>query len=663
MTQVNPEGTDTNGTLTSPLYISFHGRVLEHLGIQMYQSPVNALAEFVANAWDAEASEVNVYLPDEITDDSTIVISDDGIGMTREECQNKFLCVGYNRRRNNPNEKSQNLQRTILGRKGIGKFAGFGIAGSIRIDTISATSNIRTVFELNLDDLIGEEYIGTDNKPVREIVDAPQESKRINGKGTVIILSGLKLKQEIRSDFPKSMARRFLLLERQTGFKVTINGSELPRSLSLENIEFSFPRDYANDEKPSDILSVDPATGFGEERLPNGQSIKWRILFHKTTIDEEELRGVTVYAKGKLVQAPFLFHLTGGLGGQHGVEYLTGQIEADYLDCLEDDITTTERQRINWENEEAAALLEWGKARIRRLLRIWHNRRGEGRSKEIEEKVAPFSSRLEKLEPHEKRTVTRALKKLCTLASLDEDEFSNTAEAILLSWEQGRLHELIDEISTVEDFTEQKLLSILLESQTLTALSTAEAVKTKLRTVGGLKLHITRKELEKGVRDYIANNPWLISPEWETFQVERTISKLIKDAAEKAELEKDENWKGRIDLVLASGNQLLILEFMRPGLKLNWDHIYRFERYVIIIREMLKANTASQYKYAAGYLIADGLIEDTGISAKIQDLKENGMLVMDWHTLFSKAMATWNEFLKILVSRAPDDERIQALLD
>jgi len=147
------------------LHISFHGRVLEHLGIQMYQSPVSSLAEFVANAWDAEAKEANIYLPDEVGKKAVIVIADNGLGMTRTECQDRFLCVGFNRRGGNPDEKSPNLERPILGRKGIGKFAGFGIAEVIRIDSISAATRERTVFELDLTDLLGEEYIGTEEKP------------------------------------------------------------------------------------------------------------------------------------------------------------------------------------------------------------------------------------------------------------------------------------------------------------------------------------------------------------------------------------------------------------------------------------------------------------------------------------------------------------------
>jgi hypothetical protein len=33
------------------LHLSFHGRIIDSLGIQMYQSAVAAVAELIANAW------------------------------------------------------------------------------------------------------------------------------------------------------------------------------------------------------------------------------------------------------------------------------------------------------------------------------------------------------------------------------------------------------------------------------------------------------------------------------------------------------------------------------------------------------------------------------------------------------------------------------------
>src|SRR4051812_40014971 len=45
------------------LEVRFHGRIIDHLAVQTYQSPVAAIAEMVANAWDADAGDVRVTLP------------------------------------------------------------------------------------------------------------------------------------------------------------------------------------------------------------------------------------------------------------------------------------------------------------------------------------------------------------------------------------------------------------------------------------------------------------------------------------------------------------------------------------------------------------------------------------------------------------------------
>jgi hypothetical protein len=643
------------------LCLRFHGRILEQLGLQTYQSPVNAIAELVSNAWDADAEDVKIELPTQITEKSEIVIRDDGVGMTFEDCQNKYLNVGWNRRGTNPDERSPKHKRPILGRKGIGKFAGFGIARIITIETISEDNGESTTFQLDLNELLSNEFVSTAGKTVKVLHYEPPDDGKKGNHGTVIRLSGLSLlKTPSPSAFAKSMARRFLLIGQQANFKVAVDGIELPESFSLEGVEYVFPRDYRESEKPALIMGVDDQ-GWGTEKLENGREIRWRFLFHRDTIDEEELRGVAVFTKGKLAQAPFLFLLSGGLSGQHGVQYLSGQIQADYLDTLKDDLIATERQRINWEHPESRPLLEWGQKRVKELLRIWQDRRTEQREKAITEKIATFAKRLDKLSRHEAITVGKALRKLAQVPALSAEQFEELGNAILTAWEQGRLKELIDRISRAEELSEKELLNILLEAQVLTALNTAEAVKTKIHTVLGLRMRVVRKELEKAVRDYIALNPWLISPEWETFRVGRGVQKLVEDSAKEAGLS-GEKWEGRIDLALSSGSHLLIIEFMRPGLTLDWDHVDRFERYVRIMRTKVEANTAGWFNDVTGYIVADGLEKNTALVNKIKDLKPHRMYAMDWDTLFNNALSQWREFLDILVSRSPQDDRLKSLL-
>lgn len=46
-----------------PFKLDFSNRVIEHLGIKLYQNrPTNVVAEFVSNAWDADSKAVIIDL-------------------------------------------------------------------------------------------------------------------------------------------------------------------------------------------------------------------------------------------------------------------------------------------------------------------------------------------------------------------------------------------------------------------------------------------------------------------------------------------------------------------------------------------------------------------------------------------------------------------------
>ena len=641
------------------LRIKFHGRIIDHLGIQMYQSPTAAIAELISNSWDADAENVLITLPDRLDSGAEIKIRDDGSGMTFDECENRYLNVGYGRRGGDPTQRSSEKGRPLLGRKGIGKFAGFGIAQIIRVETISKETGERTVFELDINKLRGEQYVVEGGDIGVQEYSGPDEELKAQ-HGTLISLKNLTmLRRPSPVVFRKSMARRFTLHQRVADFHVFIGDNELPRSEESSTIQFLFPRDYTIEERPDNLIDLGE---WGTEEISNERTIKWQIQFYEKPIDDEEMRGVSIFAHGKLAQAPFFFNLSGGLGGQHGQEYLSGRIEADYLDELDVDIIAPERQRINWEHPESSPLLEWGQDRIRTLLRIWKARRGEARVKLLQERIdTPFGARLAILPQYEQSIIKKALTKLASISSIEEDDFIGLGEAILLAWEGGRLRDLIDAVASTDDMSEVELVKILVEAKILTALHMAEAVKAKLLVIAGLHERIKNQELENAVRDYIAKDPWLISPEWETYQKEISVHNLVRAAVSEAKLDEIEDWKGRIDLVLSSGNSLLIVEFMRPGVKVDWDHLNRFEQYVTAMRVQLKANSGNQFQRVTGYLVADKLERSAMVLARIERLRQEEMFALDWETLLRQSAAKWKEFFEVLISRAPEDERLRAL--
>jgi HSP90 family molecular chaperone len=61
-------------------YITLNLNIVEHLGKRLYSNVPAVLSELVANAWDADATEVKIEI-----DSDEIRIKDNGIGMSYSE--------------------------------------------------------------------------------------------------------------------------------------------------------------------------------------------------------------------------------------------------------------------------------------------------------------------------------------------------------------------------------------------------------------------------------------------------------------------------------------------------------------------------------------------------------------------------------------------------
>lgn len=632
-------------------------RVIDHLGIKMYQKPVDVVSELVANAWDADAEKVDISIDKE---NNKILVKDNGHGMTFDECQKYYLSVGRDRRQDLGKETSEGKERPVLGRKGIGKFAGFGIADKITIETISKANGEKTKFLMDLNEILKCDSENHSRKPIKvNEATGPDEDAK-NGHGTIIELIIAKDKSidiDI-TDFVNELSSRFLLAQLSGDFSVSVNGNELKQSFADE-MEFVFPRDFTVEERKKIPLEDSEDETWAKEKL-DGYEIYWRVGFYEETIKCEYLRGVSVFSRGKIAQKPFFFDLSGGISGQNALEYMTGQVKMDFIDEGRFDLISTERQRINLQTEIGKKIQKWGISRIKFLAQIWKNRRSKKRLQEIEDKVSGFKDRLDVLPSHERKTVKSVLTKIATFERLGKNRFQDWCNAVLTSWETGRLRELLNDISEAENLDEAKLLEVLSEADVLTALNIAEAIKTKIVTIGELKLLVNKGELENTVRNFIYARPWIINPKWEQFKKERSVEKLIKDIGSRKLNE--EIFKGRVDLALSSGSTLLLIEFMRPGLRLNTEHLDRLNYYVMEIRNAIDSETGSTIKVLeTAYIVADNFNDSKLIRDRIEQLKRDNILFVTWDTLIGQSIKQWEEFLDLLKSRNPGDKRIQAL--
>ena len=93
---------------------------IKHLGLQMYTTLPPVIGELVANSWDANATRVEITIPEEQIDEQTseIVICDNGMGMSDTDVRDKYLIIGRDRRDKEKSDKTPlPLERKINGEK------------------------------------------------------------------------------------------------------------------------------------------------------------------------------------------------------------------------------------------------------------------------------------------------------------------------------------------------------------------------------------------------------------------------------------------------------------------------------------------------------------------------------------------------------------------
>ncbi|MBO4573961.1 MAG: ATP-binding protein [Bacteroidales bacterium] len=99
--------------------------------------PDVALTELVANAWDAGASHVRIFIPDKKAE--VLYIEDDGVGMNEDEFQNHWMKLRYNRLKNQGRyvvfPEGVTGKRTAFGRNGVGRHGLFCFADEYKVIT------------------------------------------------------------------------------------------------------------------------------------------------------------------------------------------------------------------------------------------------------------------------------------------------------------------------------------------------------------------------------------------------------------------------------------------------------------------------------------------------------------------------------------------------
>ena len=610
---------------------------VKHLGSQMYSTLPPVIGELVANGWDANATKVEITIPEKPIDErSEIIISDDGIGMSDEDVRNKYLIVGRDRREKEQSDLTPSPQnRKIMGRKGIGKFSAFGIAKEIDIESVKDSEGSH--FRMNYDELL-------EKADERTIEFPPLPPTGTVSKGTKIILRHITKFKSRRISIKRirrGLARRFSVIGAQQGFKVVINGEPItPEDRDLKSL-----LDKDMDGKPYlweyDDVEIQPQTGW----TVSG----WIGALNRTTPDIDGIdRGIVLMARGKLVQEPYVFEAV--VGQQFALSYLIGELHVEFVDEGEDTIGTT-RNSLVWDTEPNTALKEWGQKEVKKIARKWAKKRRDDNEQQLEENALYVKFR----EQAEETGNNRALKLADRLVrqvidknpTADVEEIEPVIQTSLDFLEFDAFWEIAEDLTETEFEDTEKLLNLFREWEIVEAKEMARVTQGRITTIEKLQKLIEDNALEvPTLHNFLKEFPWVIDPRWSLVDDEVRYSDLLRDRfPEDDDVPESDR---RIDfLCVREGTNLVVVEIKRPSSKASLKDLDQIEDYVSFMRDHIRQTSDPENKYTevTGYLLCGGLADTYRVREKNLILSNSQIYIRKYMDLLGMVKRAHDEFL------------------
>lgn len=214
------------------------------IGERLYSESIELIRELVNNAYDADATEVDIKMTDE-----SIEVKDNGIGMDREGLRQYFNIGSPEKIVKN---KSPIFHRDLIGQFGIGKFASLSACECFEVCTQKGDFAAKVTFDKMEWEKEGDQW----NLPLQIL---PSDKER--GDGTTVTL--LRLKKEFE---PEEVIRKIVEgtpLKAQN-FVVRLNKMRVtPRSLSGHRIPFLEGTDFG--PVHGEIIILPSSTAIPEE--------------------------------------------------------------------------------------------------------------------------------------------------------------------------------------------------------------------------------------------------------------------------------------------------------------------------------------------------------------------------------------------------------------
>jgi hypothetical protein len=509
--------------------------VLESLGINLYSNAAAVLSELVANAYDADATRVSISWKQ---GNDQVVVTDDGAGMTVSEINERFLTVGY-KKRETEGTKSDRFDRPFMGRKGIGKLSVFSIARTVSVYTTKdgESHGLRIVVA----DLEAAIKAKTPYHP--DPIEVPDQYKTV---GTALVLDDLKTKRAdlTATALRKRMARRFDVLDQtppeQGGFEIKVNDLRITYADRQELKKLEFVWEFGQEALPSSALPTGITRFLLDKDTVDGHE-DWKIRGWIGTAkkptdltddpDAGSLKNVIVLARKRPIQEGIIEKLDfSRLFGN----YVTGQIEADFLDLDEgyDDIATSDRQRLIEDDERVVGLQKLLREAFVKAAEQWSNARPKKETIDVLANYPQLRKWVDDRPSWQRESAEKMIGTIASLEILDEDREIEDRLTLfksgILAFERLGLRDVVADLEQLSSVKAEQLLQLLGRQDAYESAMWGDILRSRIQAIQQFRNIADANEKEKVLQKHLFDHLWLIDPSWERATKDTVMEENIR---------------------------------------------------------------------------------------------------------------------------------------
>lgn len=605
------------------LTLKFDPNTIEHLGISLYSKLPSVLSELISNSWDADADDVTINFIEK-EDLKEIEYIDTGDGMTFDDLNEKYLVIGRNRRLEIESQISPK-GRKVIGKKGLGKLSVFGICNIIEV--ISVKNGLKNHFKMNL-----AEIKKSKGEYSPELLIPKNSISEPTEKGTTILLKQVRRKSGFDlNNIAISLSKKFLIFDKMK-VQLSINGSQ--------NI------DVLNELKFNDLKEqfrwTFPDNKYGED-YSYWSSLKGSIITTETPVRDTEMSGIYLTSRGKIVNTASFYGLR---DNDQFHSYVTGYLEVDFIDEFDDDVISTDRHSLNWENDKTKELQEYIQTVIKKIGSEWRFKRSNLKKADIKSiKNIDVDNWQNSLPTYEKELSYKIIDPILENSNIDINESSEIIGNVIDKFENKTFKvyaSKIADISKSEDIP--KLLRLMDDWKAIESKHYRDIALSRVEVIKQFENYISTDTLEvPTLHNFLKKFSWLLDPRILEFKDEVYYSTLLK---ENFPDEKLEGSNRRIDFLCSAalGEILYVIEIKRSQFEVDEDALEQANKYKVFLET--KYASQSGFSRVVCYVVGGSKSKDPYFKSKEATFIKSGeVFVKTYPELLEQSKEYHKEFI------------------